>query len=166
MILKLPTFTNTDIEDVISTIKALLIANVNLYIAQMNMVKNDSITLQEINDLAYIVQTQTQDISYDPFILIREERTESEARGPEVSQKTTLEIFVVISSSSDPEDVTWKKVLRYRRILSELFQNGWQAVYNGKVISNISTLPQTAIVLMNSTSIYTGAGISLELNYA
>jgi uncharacterized protein YlzI (FlbEa/FlbD family) len=165
MPLKTPTFTNIDIEDIITTIKALLNDNINTYITQMNSVKSD-ITLSTLNSSAYIIQSQNQDINYDPFILIREENTESDHRGTESSQKSTIEVFIVFTSSGDANDVTWKKVLRYRRILRELFQNGWQSIYNGQVISNINNLPQTAIVLMNSTSIYTGAGVSLELNYA
>lgn len=165
MTLALPNFSNIDVEDVMDAVKSLISDNINAYVAQMNTKKPD-IELSEINADAYMIQQQRQDLNFDPFVLIREESTESESVGPDIKQKVKIEIFVVLSNPDDTQDTSWRRVLRYRRILREIFQKGWTQLFNGRVQMKMESLPPTAVLLMNSQRTYTGAGVSLEVTYA
>lgn len=119
-----------DIENLLDAVTTFLKANLNTKIAAINSEKNDSITLGAVNSGAYHFQyPQDRADANDPIIVVEEaeEPRIATSGGALVAVVHHVGVTVILADSGiDPNIV--RKLFRYRRALTDLFQENWANV--------------------------------------
>ena len=136
-----------DNEQFARDVEALLKAELNTKIGEINTEKADSITIGTVDDAAYVFQSMNDSImNYDPWLFFGEEPpSTAEGIGPVTSRAINMDVVIVIQYGNDLD--TGYKLLRYRRALREVFEENYDKINNrNKVtISDIGPIPFAGI---------------------
>lgn len=97
------------IENFLDEIMAMLKANLNSYITDMNSAKGD-FDLPLIDDAAYYAQTLNDEhVNYDDFVFVFEEQVSTESVGPRLSETYTVIVSIVSNYGNDATGTAYKK---------------------------------------------------------
>lgn len=152
---------NKDLEVIMDDIIAFLKANLNTQITAMNTEKDDGITLSAINDASYQFQSLNNEVAnFDPFILVTTVKINTEGIGPGTKKEYLIQVIVI--KSDDGQDVNCgRKILRYGRVLSDIFEQKWDKISPSDKI-NIQSLEPVEMELLNSGHKYQVIGVQLN----
>lgn len=149
-----------DIESILSDIETHLKANLNTRIAALNTEKNDSIVLKTVSDNAYFFQTLNDSLAnYNPFLFYGLANVAGEGIGPGVVKTLTIQVIICIEDRGEDLFIG-KRMLRYSRVLEDLFNSGWAKIKPYSTFK-INSLVPVALTLMNSQHPYRAVGIDL-----
>jgi hypothetical protein len=114
-----------DLERLLTDFKAMMVARLNIKLAEITAEKGDSITLAQVTSDAYFFQTMPPGATQpNPFIVYGLGEPETEGIGPATVKAWPIEVSLcLLNPGSDPNIA--KRVLRYSRALEELFHEGW-----------------------------------------
>jgi hypothetical protein len=117
-----------DIERIVDDITSFLQANVNTKITEINTEKNDGITLSQIDNAAYFLQTLNYAVTnYNPFLHIAVIAVDTVPIGPATIANYRILVSVILEN--DTEDLAQgKKLFRYARVLKELFEKNFASI--------------------------------------
>lgn len=149
-----------DLETIYRNIETILRANLNACITAITAEKADSITLELIDDEAYLFQSMNDSVlNFDPWVFYSEDSTATTGLGPTGADEFSVGVLIIKQYQNSTDEMF--KLLRYRRALKECFQAKWDKINPcGKVIlSNISPVP---FELANSNSPHILIGVELQ----
>ena len=136
--------------------------NVNPFIDKMNADKPD-LTLKSIDNAAYFFQTMNETtVNFDPFIFYGEQPSTIKGINSSTSNIYEVDVAVIMSIGNEDAYVAGNKLLRYRQILENLFEIGWNQV-NNRVKIEVSSMSPFPFELTNSSNPYAGIGVTLEV---
>jgi hypothetical protein len=149
-----------DIEILLDKIDTFLKANLNLQIASINLEKNDTLALATVSDDAYFFQTMNDRVAnFDPFLFYGLDNVDSEGIGPATRKTYSIQVIIVVTDTGQDE-LMGKRLLRYSRVLEDLFNNYWASI-KSSVNFKVQSLVPVAFSLVNSSDVYRAVGITL-----
>ena len=150
-----------DLENMVDEVVALVKAQLNTKIAEINAEKADSVTLATIEATAYSVLSLNNGImNFDPFVVVYVEDIESQGIGPGTADFITLPVIVVAADMGTDTEI-YKRMLRYMRALKEIFEENFQRIEPGNNLIIESVAPQY-ITGLNTNKRHRGAGVALK----
>jgi len=150
-----------DLESFVRDIETMLKANLNAQITAINAEKGD-FSLLTVADTAYIFQTlDDKVVSYSPCVFYYVDTIVSEGVGPATSESISIEIVVILSDTKDGK--TQYRLLRYLRVLKDLFNIKWNAIHSSKKIKVESLVP-IQFALQNSSKFVHAIGVKLTVD--
>ncbi len=116
-----------DLENLLADVKAIMVANINTKLVEIDTEKGD-LTMAPIDNDAYFEQSlTTKTANWDQFILYGISDIESDGKGPMTLQKVSVQIVLILSDFGNDPDIN-KRVLRYGRALKEIFEKNWKKI--------------------------------------
>lgn len=130
-----------DMENILEDVKAVLVANFNTKLVEIDTEKNDGVTLVPVESDAYFLQSLDNEFSnYSAFIVYGVTDINPINNGPYTSQEYTLTVMLIASDDGSGEEMT-KKMLRYSKALREVFEKNWQSTGLGNKLDINSFVP-------------------------
>lgn len=122
MSLSTPNFKQLMIEDVLESIKSVLTTNLNSFVAQMN-VDRDDLVLPTLDSDAFYTQSLSEGhVNHDPFCLIAEQSVQVLGDTHEANKSHDVLVAVCISGGNrNSRDLAYL-LFRYRAILEVMFE--------------------------------------------
>lgn len=156
-----------DVEQVLDGVKAIMTANLNAAITALNTEKNDTVSLASIDSSAYFMQSMDgAQANYDPFIFYGVRDLPGEASDYPGDSAYRLEIDVIICVADHGMDVEiGRRMLRYQRVLKEIFERHFDEMPGGCKLSVKSQVPVT-IQLLNASHRHKVVGVMLTTEFA
>lgn len=155
-----------DIEEVLGDIETFLKANLNTEITNLNTEKADSITLATVSSSAYFMQSLNNEIvNHNPFIFYGISQVQSRSIGSATAKTYNIQVVLVIIDGQQVD--IGKRLLRYSRVLSDLFERSWDRITKigiGKF--QVTSLEPIAFQLVNSSDAYRAVGVELSFTMA
>lgn len=149
-----------DMEDFFDDLLAFMQDNLNTKIDELNTEKGDTL-LQNIADEAYVFQTLDNGlVNYDPFLFYGFTILEQRAEYGFSAKILQVEVTIIMAADPSGDDET-HKLLRYSRVLQELFEKNWNKV-NKRVKLKVTSLEPIGFSLVNSSQPYRAIGVYLE----
>lgn len=149
-----------DAEQVLLDIRSFLKNNLNTAINNMNTEKGDSL-LSTVDSDAYITHTMNHKIAnYNPFVFLElgAETPADSKPGLELTSYQFNVVIVVTAGMNDAEDDMGWKILRYNRVLKELFVDNFASISPPDKFT-IETIGQVAFQLQNSDDLHRATGV-------
>ncbi len=154
-----------DLETFLTDIKDLLVANLNTKIAAITSEKNDGLTLDTINNLAYHMQGMDgPQANFDPFVYIGVVNIEGESQLLNTITQPDVMVAVVIADEGMRTEM-WKVLLRYQRALKEVFEENFDFA-NGVGKLTIKSQVPIELQLLNNSFSHKAIGVSLKADLA
>ena len=158
-------FKRYDVETFMEELEALLKANLNTYISEMNADKEGP-DLLNINDSAYYIQTLNDAVvNYDDFVFVFEDGVSTNGTGPDNLDTYTVIACVVSNFGNEQIKYAHKKMFRFREILKRILQDKQGSIGRPASIK-VSSLSPFAVSLLNRSEPQMGVGVSLEVSFA
>lgn len=152
-----------DVESLLADVKTIISANFNSKIAAINLEKNDSIALDQLDAGAYFLQQLNGRMAnYNPICLYGVENIESSSRGPLSSKKIEISVIIIAADSGEEVEIG-ARMFRYQRALEEIFQEKWNGGSH-PVKFEIRSLVPIPFQDMNTSNSYRAIGLVLEGN--
>ena len=149
-----------DIETYLLAIETYMKANLNTYIGNLNTEKNDSITLSTVSNDAYFLQTLNDRVAnFDPYILLAIDDIQGQGIGPGVV-KTLVFTAVIVVADQSMDLLIGRRMLRYGRVLEDLFNDGFGKIIQGATFK-INSLVPIAITSVNSNDPFRAIGVEI-----
>jgi len=153
-----------DFEDILDSVKAIMVAKLTAKLTQIDTAKNDGITLVPVSEKAYFLQSLDEEVAnFDPFIAYGIADIESTSVGPKVAEKIFISIVIVLADNG-VNDIN-RKMFRYSRALKEIFQENWQ-IHDSSSKINVTRSTVVPFESLDSSAQYKAIGIELEVNLA
>lgn len=155
-----------DIEKILDDIDTFLKANLNTQIAALNTEKGDSISLTTVDSDSYFYQSLNNKVANaDPFVFYGVVDSVSEPAGPVTGVTYTIQVVIAkVDSGNDPD--IGKRILRYGRVLKDLFENKWSSVSGSAKFEVSSLQPAGFDGLLNNSAKYRVVGVNLQTSIA
>lgn len=153
-----------DIESWLADLETFLKANLNTQIAALNTEKNDSLTLATIDTTGgYFFQTMNDRVAnFDPILFYGVDKIEAGPIGPATVEKYTIAVLIILADTGN-DDVSGKRLLRYQRVLRDLFHSNFGQIGDNQYLK-MNSLEPVAFTLANSGDAYHAVGVTLEVN--
>jgi hypothetical protein len=152
-----------DIEEYLLQIETYLKANLNTEISAMNLEKNDTIILKTVSDSAYFIQTLNDSVAnYNPHVLLGVDEIQATPIGPATVKAVTFSIIIILQDSIEDLSIG-RRMLRYGRVLEDLFNRGFNAIFPHASFKVLSLVP-IAITAVNSNDPYRAVGVQVVTN--
>ena len=149
-----------DIETYLLAIETYMKANLNTHIGNLNTEKNDSITLSTVSNDAYFLQTLNDRVAnFDPYILLAIDDIQGQGIGPGVV-KTLVFTAVIVVADQSMDLLIGRRMLRYGRVLEDLFNDGFGKIIQGATFK-INSLVPIAITSVNSNDPFRAIGVEI-----
>lgn len=156
-----------DIEALLGDIETFMKANLNTKLTAISTDKNDGISLLPVDSNGYFFQTLNDKVTnYDPFVFYGLQDIDNKGGqagiGPGTEKKYSISVMICVSDTGQDVNIT-KRVLRYSRALSELFETSWDRV--GKSIKlKVQSLVPIPFTDINTSENFRVVGVLLEAN--
>jgi len=152
-----------DIESLLADIKTIVSDNFNTKVAAINAEKADGVSLDTLDASAYFLQQLNGRMAnWNPICLYGVDNIETVTRGPLSSQKVVCSV-VIVAIDTGEEIECGVRMLRYQRVLQEIFAEKWNEGRNG-VKLEIRSLVPIPLTDMNTSNRYRAVGVELEGN--
>lgn len=149
-----------DPEAVSRAIMTYLVANLNTTITAMNTEMNDAIVLKTIADEAFFFQTMNdKTANYDPYFLLSLDDIEGEGIPSANSELLVYSCGIVLQDAGQDLSIGYR-MLRYGRVLKNLFNNGYNKIIP-HVTFTIQSLRPVVIPSPNSNDLYRAVGVTV-----
>lgn len=151
-----------DLEYIVLRIRDFLQTNLNTAITNLNTAKNDGLTLDTVSNDAYFIQTLNQAIvNYNPYIIVGV----TDIRGDRSTYSGTVkqlvfQIVIVVADTMDLDLQIGIRMLRYLRILEELFNLGFNKVMPSAKFT-VNSLVPISLTAMDSNDRYRAVGVEI-----
>lgn len=152
-----------DLENLIDDIESHLQSYLPAQISDMNTEKNDGIVLDSIlNEAMFLYSMGDQMNSVDPFLLIAPGTSpEAIGQGPQLAVKYLIDIVIVKADpGTDPQ--IFRRLMRYQRVLSDLFQKTWSQLGHMVEFKVHGILPTPVFALQSEDYPVRAVGVTLE----
>lgn len=150
-----------DIETLLLRIETYLKANLNTAITALNTEKNDSLVLAQVVDDAYFLQSFNQRIAnYDPHILIALDDVQGSGIGPGVAKTLVFTVVLILADTNDMDLMIGIRMLRYGRVLEDLFNRGFSKILPSANFK-VNSLVPIAFTSLNSNDPYRAVGVEV-----
>jgi hypothetical protein len=147
-----------DTESFLRDIETFLKANLNNAITALNTEKGD-FNLKLVDDLAYIYQTlDDKVVNFSPALFYYIDDIVSEGIHSATSEEITVELVIILADEKD--NLTQYKLLRYLRVLKDLFNLNFNKVHYSKKVKVESLVP-IVFALQNTTNYVHAIGVKL-----
>lgn len=147
-----------DTEEFLRDIETFLKTKLNDAILAMNVEKPDMV-LKTVSDNAYIFQTlDNKVVNHSPSIFYYIDDIQSEGIDSATSEEVSIEVVVILSDTKD--GLLPYRLLRYLRVLKDLFNLNFNKVHFSKKVKVESLVPIT-FALQNSTNYVHAIGVKL-----
>ncbi len=154
-----------DVETVLDSIETFLKANLNTQIAAMNTEKGGSIVLATVANDAYIFQSMNNEAAnFNPYVFFGVESPSTDSIGPSTAKRYTAIAIIVLSDDGNDTDVG-RRVLRYGRVLEDLFNANYNSVQK-ELKFVVRSLEPITFQLINSNDNYRAVGVELGFDFA
>ena len=151
---------STDVEQLITDVQTYLTTNLNTSIGALNTEKSDSITLATVDSSAYFFQTLNDSIAnYNPFVFVSLDDMQSVSEGGFTLKTLTMSVVIVVSDRGQDLQIGFR-MLRYSRVLEELFGRGWAKIRQDARFKVTSLVP-VSFKFINSADPYRAVGVEL-----
>lgn len=153
-----------DFEEILESVKQIMVDNFNTKLTSITAEKGDSITLPEVVDAAYFMQSMNDAAAnFDPIIVYGIENIETVSIGPQSSEKIFISAVVLITDNGR-DDINLI-MFRYSRALKEIFEENWQ-IHNSSSKIRVSRSTVIPFEALDSSATYKAIGIEIEINLA
>jgi len=152
-----------DVEEFARGLETIAKNNLNAKITEINAEKGDTL-LTPIDAEAFILLSLNDTtVNFDPFVFITEISMTNEGLGPVTSQSPDYHVVVITQYQNDPN--TLFRLLRYRRALREVYEQGWQKISN-RVKLTIDEISPQPILLGDEGQPHVFVGVSIKTSWA
>ncbi len=140
--------------------EALIKANLNNKIIEINTEKGDSL-LDAVNSNAYYYMTWGQSTpDYDPVVVFAVNTEVKGEHGGLTAETLRLLTEITISSKGEADStIVFKRIQRYRRALIEIVQEG----YRGFPATKIESFPELPFTI--DRDLFYATGVGVEFSY-
>jgi len=153
-----------DVETLLTDIETFLKANLPTQIAAINLEKNDTIALRNVDNNAYFYQTMNEKIeAYDPFLYLGVSNIATDGIGPHTSKTVTIQVIIALSDRNGDNTIV-KRIFRYARALEDLFHGKWNTFSNSQKLE-INSLAPVTLDLLNSSEFHKAGGVELVTSF-
>lgn len=153
-----------DFEDILNSVKQIMVDNFNTKLTAITAEKGDSIVLPAVASNAYFLQSlDERAANFDPFIVYGIENIETVSIGPQSSEKIFIS-SVILLSDNGRDDINLV-MFRYSRALKEIFEENWQ-IHNSSSKINVNRSTVVPFEALDSSATYKAIGIEIEINLA
>lgn len=154
-----------DAESLLVDIEALLKADLNAKIAEISAEKADGLELKSVPAAAYFFQTLNEKCAnFNPFVIYGITDGTEEGVGSSVAETVVMEVAIVVVDNGQDHAIG-KRLLRYRRALSEVFSDKWAEMrYSVKL--KVKSLSPVSLRLIDSSESYQAVGVRIEADLA
>jgi hypothetical protein len=154
-----------DLESLLADIKALMLANLNNKITEINTEKNDSIVLAPVDADAYFLQQMNgRQMNWPVGIVYGVDDIQSGNRGPLSNSKFQLSAIIIVTDTGEDIEIG-TRMFRYSRALEEIFRENWTKG-NNAVKLEISSLVPIPLTNLNSSEQYRAVGLQIDASLA
>lgn len=153
-----------DIEQHLLAIQARLQSQLNTDIAALNTEKNDSCVLKTVSNDAYCLQTLNDKVAnWNPFILLGVTDIETlDGLGPATLKRVVFEVVIIVADT-ELDDFIGQRMLRYGRVLEDLFNRDFAKIIPSANFK-VNSLVPVAITAINSNDPYRAVGVQVVAN--
>lgn len=153
-----------DFEEILESVKTLIVNKFNTKLLAIEADKNDGITLPPVNANAYFLQSLDESIAnFDPFIAYGVSNIDAVSLGPQSSEKIFIEVVIILADNGR-NDIN-KIMFRYSRALKEIFEENWQ-IHDSSTKINVNRSTVVPYEALDSSATYKAIGIEIEVNLA
>lgn len=150
------------LEEILVDIKAVVYDKLNTKIDEINAEKNDGITLSQVRNEAYILQSlDGSEANFNPFIFYGADDISSESRGPNSSKKYSLFVLIVIADDGQDKNIS-TRMFRYLRAIEEILKENWNNKGGAKI--EVKSLVPVPLPSLNSSNPSRATGVQIETN--
>lgn len=153
-----------DIESYLLAIRDFCVSNLNTQVSSLNSEKSDTLVLKEIDSAAYFITTMNNRVAnFNPYVLIGITNIVGQSSGPAVVKELTFGVSILLQDSMEltSEDLNaGVRILRYLRVLEDLFNNGFNKILPHAKF-RVNSLVPIAVTAPNSNDPYLAAGVEL-----
>lgn len=155
-----------DAESLVSDVLAIVTANLNTKLLEIDSEKADGITMFPVPAAAYFFQDFSHELaaSYDVFCYYGLEDPVTDGIGPHTSENHTLYFVIMLKETAETQVFT-QRLMRYSRALTEILQSGWQNNRNRCKLS-ISSISPTRFSEANKEGAYRAVGVKIQTTLA
>ncbi len=152
-----------DIETFTDDLAVFLKANLNAKISSINSIKNDGLTLAQIESDAYFFQTMDETVSnFDPFIYYGIQDIESQGIGPATKKRYVVVVAIIMADLAEDTKLG-KRLLRYSRALEEVVTEKYSDIASDSFKVKVSSLVPISLKLADTSENFRAVGIELEI---
>jgi len=153
-----------DFEEILESVKQIMVNNFNAKLTSITTEKGDSIVLPSVDANAYFLQSMDErEASFDPIIVYGIENIETDSKGPFSSEKIFISAVILLSDNGR-NDINLI-MFRYSRAFKEIFEEKWQ-IHNSSSKINVSRSTVVPFEALDSSATYKAIGIEIEINLA
>lgn len=154
-----------DVESFLDDVEGFLKTYLNAQITLLNSEKGADPVLLPIADEAYFLQTLNDRVAnYNPFLFYGIDQVQSEGIGPATRKQYLVNVIIVMSDMGEDLLIA-KRLLRYSRVLEDLFENKFAQMGNS-VKLKVQSLVPVSFKLVNSSDDYRAVGVTLDFTLA
>lgn len=149
-----------DMEMLLEDIKTVVTSYFNTVVGEINLEKNDGITLDTLDSNAYFLQQLNGKMTnWNPVCLYGVDQIETRPNGPDTIKRFQCSVIIIVADTGEEVEFG-KRMFRYSRALEECFRRGWSGGRAGVKLEASSLVP-VPLTDLNSSSMYRAVGIEL-----
>lgn len=150
-----------DFEDILNSIKQILVANLNDKFLEISAEKNDGLVIPPVVDAAYLLQTLDERVAnYSPFIVYGIIDIENIVNGPQIAKRLVIEVVFVLDDNGR-EEIN-RVLYRALRALEEVFSENWEML-SASTRVNVTSSTVVPFSGLDSSATYKAVGVQLEI---
>ena len=151
-----------DFEEILESVKQIIVDNFNTKLTALTVEKGDSIVLPPVETNAYFMQSMNdRAANYDPIVVYGIENIETNNLGPVSAEKIFISAVILLTDNG--RDNINEIMFRYSRAFKEIFEENWYiSNSSSKIKVNRSTV--VPFQTLDSTATYKAIGIEIEIN--
>ncbi len=149
-----------DIENLLDGIKDLLVSKLNTKMTEIDGLKNDGLTMRQVNSLAYAFQGMNEKVmNFNPYIVYGVESIDTiESIGGSAIDVTSSVVLVLSESGVANID---RLMIRYSRALKEVIEENYQSVGKG-IKMTVNQFMPISFKLNSDDTVYKAVGININ----
>ena len=153
----------SDAELYIAKLDTLLKASLNTKITEINAIKNDGITLKQLDNNAYYYLTFGQKTpAYDPAIVFGIDTEVNGSIGGLSDETLRVTVELIVSSGAIADSLELMKILqRYRRALMEVLMENYRKFPAISIVG----LPDIPFTVDKDSGLFYAIGVGVEMKY-
>lgn len=151
-----------DLESMLYDIEAFLKSKLNDQINSVSAEKGDGLSLDNIGDNAYAVQTMDNKVmNYEDFVYIGCTDIRTIGNGPSTAKDYGI-VCMIVSGGKMNQLQNVKRMFRYGRALERTFELNWDRIGTHRVKFNIESIPPQEYQNINGTKMFQAVGVVLS----
>lgn len=150
-----------DVEELLSEIETMLKANLNNEINAVSSEKGDGLSLDEIGENAYAIQSLDDKVqNYDNYVFMQVTDIRTLGIGPNSSEDYVIGVWIVAGGKANQLQQS-NRMFRYLRALKRTFEKYWDKTSSLKIKLKVEAIPPQDVININTSKYFKVVGVQI-----